>query len=172
MQSGSFTLSRRSILMAAAALSAKAMAATTSSVGKVPKGKMHIYQVGEQKSFDTLTMVERPIPTPGLGQALIRVDYAGIAARDQGIVMGLFPVPPGPRPQTLIPLSEGAGEVLAVGPGEGRIQPGDRQRTTSPMLAIRLMAGSVSTFCCRHQAWPSCLQIFYQNMLQLFQALA
>ena len=38
----------------------------------------------------------------------------------------MFPVPPGPRPATRIPLSEGSGEVLAVGAGETRLKPGDR----------------------------------------------
>jgi NADPH:quinone reductase-like Zn-dependent oxidoreductase len=58
--------------------------------------------------------------------ALIKVHYAGIAARDLGIAIGKFPVPPGPRPAGLIPLSEGAGDVLAVGDGETRIKVGDR----------------------------------------------
>jgi NADPH:quinone reductase-like Zn-dependent oxidoreductase len=73
-----------------------------------------------------LMRIERPVPSPGPGEVLIRVHYAGIAARDQGIAMQQFPVPPGPRPATRIPLSEGAGEVLAVGAGETRIRPGDR----------------------------------------------
>ena len=94
--------------------------------GKVPKGRMRVWQLGEQKSFDTLELVERPIPTPKPGQALIKVRYAGIAARDQGIVMERFPVPRGPRPKTLIPLSEGSGDVVAVGAGDTRIKPGDR----------------------------------------------
>ena len=123
-------LSRRALLMSSAAASV-ASSATLGAVesrvlGDVPRGKMRVYQIGEQKSFATLTMVERPIPVPGPGQALIRVHYAGIAARDQGIVMQQFPVPPGPRPATRIPLSEGAGQVMAVAAGETRIQPGDR----------------------------------------------
>jgi NADPH:quinone reductase-like Zn-dependent oxidoreductase len=87
---------------------------------------MRVWQVGEQKSFDTLELVTRPIPSPGPGQALIKARYAGIAARDQGIAMERFPVPPGPRPKTMIPLSEGAGDVVAVGAGVARIKPGDR----------------------------------------------
>lgn len=111
---------------AAAGTAAATATATAGVVGTVPRGRMRVWQIGEQKSFDTLQLVERPVPTPGPGEALIRVHYAGIAARDQGIVTAMFPVPAGPRPATRIPLSEGAGEVLAVGPGETRIRPGDR----------------------------------------------
>lgn len=134
------TLSRRNMLagsMSAAATAAAAAGATMAPaspsssasggvIGAVPRGRTRVWQIGEQKSFDTLTLVERPVPTPAPGQALIRVHYAGIAARDQGIVTAMFPVPAGPRPATRIPLSEGAGEVLAVGAGETRIRPGDR----------------------------------------------
>ncbi|MSO98886.1 MAG: NAD(P)-dependent alcohol dehydrogenase [Rhodospirillaceae bacterium] len=132
-------LNRRSALTAAGSLTLttllnQAVAADKAGIqGRVPKGKMRVVQLGEQKSFDTLTMAERTIPAPGPGQALIRVHYAGIAARDQGIAMKLFPVPPGPRPATLIPLSEGCGEVLALGAGEERIKVGDR--VTAPHWA-------------------------------------
>ncbi len=122
-------LSRRGVLSGTAALRLASSAFAAETKGKVPKGKMRVYQIGAQKSFDSLTLVERPIPTPGPGQALIKVHAAGIAARDQGIVMNQFPVPPGLRPEGRIPLSEGAGEVIAVGAGETRIQPG--QRVTS-----------------------------------------
>jgi NADPH:quinone reductase-like Zn-dependent oxidoreductase len=126
--------SRRAVVAAAAttALASPALAAggdstgPASVTGTVPKGRTRAWQIGEQKSFETLELVERPVPVPGPGQALVRVHYAAIAARDQGIVTGMFPVPPGPRPATRIPLSEGAGEVLAVGAGETRIRPGDR----------------------------------------------
>ena len=133
-------LTRRRMLLGSAAgglatLSSGAAARAPGSanagvIGDVPRGRTHVWQVGEQKSFDTLSLVERAVPVPGPGQALIRVHYAGIAARDQGIVMQRFPVPAGPRPATRIPLSEGAGEVLAVGAGETRIQPGDRVTST------------------------------------------
>ena len=113
-----------------AALAKPAQPASAGVVGEVPRGRTRVWQIGEQKSFETLALVERPVPLPGPGQALIRVHYAGIAARDQGIVMQRFPVPAGPRPATRIPLSEGAGEVLAVGAGETRIQPGDRVTST------------------------------------------
>jgi NADPH:quinone reductase-like Zn-dependent oxidoreductase len=120
-------VSRRALLAATAAcLTVPAVSPAAEVTGTVPKGRMRVWQIGAQESFDTLELVERPVPVPGPGQALVRVRYAAIAARDQGIVRAMFPVPPGPRPPTRIPLSEGSGEVLAVGPGEARIQPGDR----------------------------------------------
>ena len=85
-----FLLSRRSTMAAAGSLiavnfSGLASAARENQLGLVPKGKMRTWQLGEQKSFDTLALVERPIPKPGPGQALIKVHYAGIAARDRAI---------------------------------------------------------------------------------------
>ena len=122
-------ISRRALLISSAAGS---VAAASGAIGaaKAERGRMRVWQIGEQRNFDSLTLVERPIPSPGPGEALIRVHYAGIAARDQGIVMQQFPVPPGPRPATRIPLSEGAGEVIEVGAGETRIQVGDRVTST------------------------------------------
>jgi len=139
MEKNTLAISRRAAVATAAgaavaaSIMRSAMAATPQVQGQVPKGKMRVWQVGEQKSFETLSMVTRPIPTPGPGMALIKVHYAGIAARDQGIAMNMFPVPPGPRAQTLIPLSEGCGEVLALPPGETRIKIGER--VTAPHWA-------------------------------------
>jgi len=134
MSSEGKRVSRRAVLVSSAAAGLAGVGAAagagasagTGVIGTVPRGNTTVWQIGEQKSFETLTRVERPIPTPGPGQALIRVHYAGIAARDQGIAIQMFPVPPGPRPATRIPLSEGSGEVLAVGADETRIKPGDR----------------------------------------------
>ena len=118
-------LSRRAVMK----VSGVAALGSAARPGSRPNGTMRVYQIGAQKSFETLELVTRPIPAPGPGQALIKVHYAGIAARDQGIVMQQFPVPPGLRPATRIPLSEGGGEVVAVGADETRIKPGDRVTT-------------------------------------------
>ncbi len=135
MSSGKTSFTRRGAIGAGGGLLLSAVSAPALAQARVKnaKGTMRVYQVGEQKSLDTLALVRRPIPSPSPGMALIKVHYAGIAARDLGIATGRFPVPPGLRPASLIPLSEGAGDVLAVGQGETRIKVGDR--VTSPHWA-------------------------------------
>ena len=61
---------------------------------------------------EVLVAVERPVPTPGLGDVLIRVAAAGINRPDVLQRMGGYPPPPG---SPSIPGLEVAGEVVAVG---------------------------------------------------------
>jgi NADPH:quinone reductase-like Zn-dependent oxidoreductase len=76
-----------------------------------------------QKDFDTLRLVTRPPPNVGPGQALVAVRASAINARDLGIATGRFMTR---KRETLVPLSDGAGDVLAVGEGVSGVQPGDR----------------------------------------------
>jgi NADPH2:quinone reductase len=69
-------------------------------------------------------VAERPDPTPGHGEILIRVRAAGVNNADLMQARGGYPAPPGSPPDILG--LELAGEVLAVGPGASRFQPGDR----------------------------------------------
>lgn len=74
-----------------------------------------------------LALVERPDPTPGSGQVLVRLRAAALNYRDLLTVEGKY----NPKQQLpLIPCSDGAGEVVAVGEGVTRAQPGDRVCTT------------------------------------------
>ena len=66
-------------------------------------------------------MVERPVDEPGQGQVLIKVNASSLNFHDNINLMGLLP---GPWPR--VPMSDGAGEVVAVGPGVGGLQVGDR----------------------------------------------
>jgi NADPH:quinone reductase-like Zn-dependent oxidoreductase len=72
---------------------------------------------------ENLKIVELPDPRPGPGQALVRVRAASINYRDLAVLRGAYG--PNVKPP-LIPLSDGAGEVLAVGGGVSRVKPGDR----------------------------------------------
>jgi NADPH:quinone reductase len=71
-----------------------------------------------------LAVEEHSDPTPGTGEALVRVRAAGLNGADMMQRRGLYPAPPG-APQD-IPGLELAGEVVAVGPAATRFAEGDR----------------------------------------------
>jgi NADPH2:quinone reductase len=71
-----------------------------------------------------LTVEEHPDPEPGANQVLVRVRAAGINGADMHQRKGRYPAPPG-DPQD-IPGLELAGEVVGLGPGASRFNPGDR----------------------------------------------
>lgn len=73
--------------------------------------------------LDALKLVERDTPAPGPGQVLVRVRAASVNYRDLMVVEGIYN-PSLPLP--LIPVSDGAGEVAAVGEGVTRVRVGDR----------------------------------------------
>ena len=76
------------------------------------------------KGIDSLSMTERPEPTPGPRQVLVRVHATSLNYRDLLTIEGKS-ARAAPKPD-LIPLSDGAGEVVAVGPGVNRVKTGDR----------------------------------------------
>ncbi len=69
-------------------------------------------------------MVERPSPRPGPGEVLVRMRAASLNYRDLLIARGAYGR--GGLKFPLVPLSDGAGEVIAVGPDAGQLKPGDR----------------------------------------------
>ncbi|MEJ7927589.1 NAD(P)-dependent alcohol dehydrogenase [Sphingobium sp. AN641] len=70
-----------------------------------------------------LELHDEPTPTPGAYDVLIRVHAASLNYRDQIILDGKYL---GPLKTYGVPLSDGAGEVVAVGEGVTRAKPGDR----------------------------------------------
>jgi NADPH:quinone reductase-like Zn-dependent oxidoreductase len=76
------------------------------------------------KTADDLQQVTLPEPQPLPGQVIVRVRAASLNYRDQAIVAGTYG--PGGLDRDTIPLSDGAGEVIAVGEGVVRTQVGDR----------------------------------------------
>ncbi|MBX3541064.1 MAG: NAD(P)H-quinone oxidoreductase [Chelatococcus sp.] len=72
---------------------------------------------------DALKIVERERPTPGEGQALVRVHAAGINRPDVMQREGNYPPPPGASDVLGLEL---AGVVESLGPGTTRLKPGDR----------------------------------------------
>jgi len=69
-------------------------------------------------------VADRPDPTPGVGEVLVRVRAAGLNNADLIQVRGGYPAPPGSPPD--IPGLELAGEVVAIGPNASRFRVGDR----------------------------------------------
>jgi NADPH:quinone reductase-like Zn-dependent oxidoreductase len=79
-------------------------------------------------SIDGLVASERPKPSPGPGQVLVRLHAASLNFRDLAIVRGKYIG--GPVTRDTIPLSDGAGVVEAVGDGVAGLAVGDRVTAT------------------------------------------
>lgn len=86
--------------------------------------------------LENLRLVERPRPTAGPGEVVVALKAASINFRDLATVTA----PMTPR-LPLIPLSDGAGVVEAVGEGVERVKPGD---LVMPSFFPRWLAGPPS----------------------------
>jgi NADPH:quinone reductase-like Zn-dependent oxidoreductase len=84
---------------------------------------MRVWEIRGRFGLDALALVDRAEPEPGPGQVAVRVRAASLNYRDLLTVEGSYN-PKQPLP--LVPLSDGAGEVAAVGPEVTRVKEGDR----------------------------------------------
>lgn len=84
---------------------------------------MKAYELKPIQSLDSLTLVERDTPRPGPGQVLIRVKAWSLNFRDTLVARGSYGAPPRAG---MVPLSDGAGEVVELGAGVTRVKVGDR----------------------------------------------
>jgi NADPH:quinone reductase-like Zn-dependent oxidoreductase len=99
---------------------------------------MRLYQFGKLGSLDALQLKEAEAPRPGRGQVAVRMRACSLNHRDLNIVSGTYtslPIKPG-----AIPLSDGAGEVAAVGPDVTRWKVGDR---VAPIFVQRWLGGDL-----------------------------
>ncbi|OZB93686.1 NAD(P)-dependent alcohol dehydrogenase [Paenibacillus sp. XY044] len=85
---------------------------------------MRSYHVKNGKGLESLVVTERDIPTPGSHEVLLRVRATSFNYRDGLIMSGAYPLPV--KEPSVIPLADGTGEVVAVGSGVTRAQPGGR----------------------------------------------
>jgi NADPH:quinone reductase-like Zn-dependent oxidoreductase len=99
---------------------------------------MKLYRL-TQPGIDSLTMTEEEVPRPGPGQALVRVRATSLNYRDLMMVRGAYAR--GAPPAGLVPLSDGAGEVVEVGAGVTRVRPGDR---VAGIFMQRWIAGRIT----------------------------
>ncbi len=93
---------------------------------------MKAMRLGQPASLDSLRLTDAEAPPPGPGEIKVRIRAAALNFRDGLVVGGFFPAADG-----LIPLSDGAGDVVALGEGVREFALGD---------------AVVSTF---HPAWQS-----------------
>jgi NADPH:quinone reductase-like Zn-dependent oxidoreductase len=84
---------------------------------------MKVWELGDQKGIASLRMVERPDPKPLPGQAIVAIKAASLNRRDIMVAESKYGAP---KPENRIPLSDGAGDVIAVGEGVTNVKVGDR----------------------------------------------
>jgi NADPH:quinone reductase-like Zn-dependent oxidoreductase len=99
---------------------------------------MKAYELQAIQSLDSLTRVERDIPEPRAGEVLVRVRACSLNFRDTLVARGAYGGPPSAG---LVPLSDGAGEVAAIGAGVTRVAVGDR---VAGIFMQRWLAGEIT----------------------------
>jgi NADPH:quinone reductase-like Zn-dependent oxidoreductase len=81
---------------------------------------MQVYEIQKQGEGNILSLVQRPEPEPGPFQIVVRVHAVSLNYRDLVILENPAQVTP------RIPISDGAGEVIAMGKNVTRVKIGDR----------------------------------------------
>ncbi|QHP54817.1 NAD(P)-dependent alcohol dehydrogenase [Pectobacterium carotovorum subsp. carotovorum] len=84
---------------------------------------MKAYRLDNFTSIDDLRVQSENVTQPQQGEVLVRVHAVSLNFRDIAILRGQYPAP---HLKGLIPTSDGAGEVIAVGPGVDYFNVGDR----------------------------------------------
>jgi NADPH:quinone reductase-like Zn-dependent oxidoreductase len=84
---------------------------------------MKAWQLTAPTGVDALELTDLAEPKPALGQVLVRVRAASLNYRDLMVTSGRYGAG---VPLPLIPLSDGAGEIAAVGAGVTKWKIGDR----------------------------------------------
>ena len=85
---------------------------------------MRVMELRDDWGFEHIVAGERADPSPGPGQVLLRMKAASLNYRDYLMVQRGYGRRSGELP--LIPISDGVGEVVAVGDGVSRVAVGDR----------------------------------------------
>jgi NADPH:quinone reductase-like Zn-dependent oxidoreductase len=85
---------------------------------------MRAYQIQDDWSLGNIRLTELPEPTPGSSEVLVRMKAASLNYRDLVVPQRGYGHKTGTLP--LIPISDGTGEVVAVGDRVTRVQLGDR----------------------------------------------
>lgn len=101
---------------------------------------MKVFQIQDDWSIDNLTLTQRPEPAPGPKQVLVRLQSASLNYRDLLVPQRGYGALTGTLP--LIPISDGAGEIVAIGAGVSRVAVGDR---VCPLMIQKWISGTPTT---------------------------
>jgi NADPH:quinone reductase-like Zn-dependent oxidoreductase len=82
---------------------------------------MKVAAISQPAGLDNIRIEQRPDPTPGPGEVLVRVRASSLNFHDFAVAVGVIPNVDG-----RIPMSDGAGEVVDVGAGVTRFKAGDK----------------------------------------------
>ena len=85
---------------------------------------MRVFQIEGDWGIDNLCLAERPDSTPGANEVLVSMRAAALNSRDLIVPERGYGRATGELP--LIPVSDGAGEVVATGEAVSRVKTGDR----------------------------------------------
>ena len=89
---------------------------------------MRRWQIRSENKSKPLVLEDVAARKPGPGEARIRVRAASLNFRDLLVLRGTYPTG---TDRPVVPLSDGAGEVVNVGPGVTRVAAGDRVTATT-----------------------------------------
>ncbi len=99
---------------------------------------MRVYELNGARGLESISLTNRPDPSPLRGQILIRMRAWSLNFRDLLIINDNYG---GLKPDHVIALSDGAGEVVAVGADVRRFKVGDR---VSPTFSSSWIAGPMT----------------------------
>jgi putative PIG3 family NAD(P)H quinone oxidoreductase len=91
-------------------------------MAKIP-ATMKAIEISQPGGPEVLRPCQRPVPTPGEGEVLVKVAAAGVNRPDVLQRMGVYPPPPGASD---LPGLEIAGEVVALGPKATGVKIGEK----------------------------------------------
>jgi len=85
---------------------------------------MKSYHINKGAGLAGLTIREHDVPAPGPREVLVRVRASSLSFRELLIlILGYYPLPIRPD---VVPVAEGAGEIVAIGSNVTRVQVGER----------------------------------------------
>src|SRR5688500_4479218 len=94
---------------------------TPHSTARPTHDLMNAYELHPEDGFDSLKLVERARPSLGRGDVRVRVRAVSLNSRDLMVARGSKK-----RAKHIVPVSDGAGEVIEVGSDVKRLAIGDR----------------------------------------------